>query len=119
MKGFQRIVGIFLFLLSINANFSKCHNAEIAVCVSGMSARFLPDLIAPLFSQNPDFKFTLFYNLQDSPLVYSTEPHKIFYPSSFFQFKTPETMKDKIVEAYSSLTNVEVGNVMFTFKKMC
>lgn len=90
-------VSAMLFKLCL----SNSDLANIAVCISGQPSRFLPKLLMPFFEKNPDFKFDLFYNFQNSSdIIFSIDYKKTSSPTPYVKYNTPRLMQLEIENIY-------------------
>ncbi len=105
---------IFVFLIY---GFTSCKCLKVAMCITGMAARFQPHHLENFFKLNSDISFHLFYRFQDdSSLVYSYYDN-FKYDSSVFSAYNKTYFKIKLFEAYNNLTNVHIESINYTKPK--
>jgi hypothetical protein len=102
----------FVFIIAGFLNISAQY--KIAMCITGMPARFQPQHLKSFFENNSDISFHLFYRFQETnSLAYNTDPSLIYSPSiystynqSFFEFKT--------FEVYKQIPNVYIESIKYS-----
>ena len=106
-----------LLILIISIFLNSALGYKIAICITGMPARFQPRLLSTLFEDNPDISFNLFYRFQDdSSLLYTTEPRNKYQPSIFASYDK-ETLEVKVKELYKKFEHVDVSSIKYTTPK--
>ena len=101
----------FLIIFLIVVDFA--YGSTVAVCIGGQTARMLPSLLSPLFQDNSELQFKLFYTLQSSnnhDVRYWSDRSYTYEPSKYGKMDRSEILSSLMVE-YKNLTNIEIGAV--------
>ena len=102
-----------LILLSISL-WNMTFGERVAICVTGMPARFQPHHLLSFFESNTDYTFDLFYRFQEgSDLVYTTTP-SARYEASVFASYDDQTFQSKLVGMYEKFNHVNVTSIKYT-----